>query len=430
MQYCERDFQIDGGNQIKMRTTKEQIRISVGEFRIDRAERDAINKVLDSGRISEGETVRKFEEEWARYIGTKYSVALNSGTSALIAGLTALKCTRKVQKKRNAKIITTPITYVATSNAIVLTGFEPVYVDVDQATFCITPENIRECLEKVDDSEEYSLILPVHLMGYPCDMDEINKIARDYGLLVFEDSAQAHGSLYKSEKVGSLSLLSDFSFYVAHNIQVGEMGAVVTNDYEITRAVRKIKANGRMCDCPICTRNTVTGCPKMRMSENDFDPRFTHDLIGYNFKTMEFQAALGLTQLERMDWIIERRRENVKYLTEGLEEFSGGIQLPICDDNVSYMAYPIVIKNPKKTSRRKIRIGLEQRGVETRPLFGCIPTQQPAYSHLKHKYEGMLPVAEFVGSNGFYIGCHQYLTQEDLDYAVKAFGAVYDEILG
>jgi CDP-6-deoxy-D-xylo-4-hexulose-3-dehydrase len=167
----------------------------------------------------------------------------------------------------------------------------------------------------------------------------------------------------------------------------------------------------------------------MRGKENDLDPRFTHEIIGYNFKTMEFQAALGLTQMEKIDWIIERRREIVKYLNEGLEKYSSLIQLPKYDENVSYMAYPIVIKSPEKTSRKKITMELERRGIESRPLFGCIPTQQPAYHYLKHKYEGKLPIAEFVGSNGFYIGCHQYLTQEDLDFVVKAFGAIYDEFL-
>jgi len=413
-----------------MNPSSEHVRVSVGEFRIDKAGRNAINKVLDSGRISEGEMVREFEEEWAKYIGTKYSVALNSGTSALIAGLTALKYNYKSPRiKKSRKIITTPITYIATSNAIVLSGFEPVYVDIEKDTFCITPENVRAHLENVNDPEEYFLILPVHLMGYPCDMDEINKIAKEYGLLVFEDSAQAHGTLYKGKKVGSLSLLSAFSFYIAHNIQVGEMGTIATNNYEIIRLVKKLKANGRMCDCPICTRKT-RGCPKMKTNENDFDPRFTHDIIGFNFKTMEFQAALGLTQLKKIDWIIKRRRENVKFLNEELAKFSGVIQLPKYNENVSYMAYPIVIKNPKKTSRKKIRMELERRGIETRPLFSCIPTQQPAYRYLKDKYKGKLPIAEFVGSNGFYIGCHQYLTQEDLDCVVKAFEAMRDELLG
>jgi CDP-6-deoxy-D-xylo-4-hexulose-3-dehydrase len=405
------------------------IRVSVGEVRIDNAERNAVNKVLDSGRISEGEMVRKFEVEWARYIGTKYSVALNSGTSALIAGLTALRCNQQDPKiRKNTKIITTPISYVATSNAVVLSDFAPIYVDVRGDTFCITPENIKTHLENVDDPEEYSLVLPVHLMGYPCDMDGINKIAKEYGLFVFEDSAQAHGTLYKGKKVGSLSLLSDFSFYIAHNIQVGEMGAITTNNYEIVKLVKKIKANGRMCDCPICTRNTAR-CPKMRANGNDLDPRFTHEIIGFNFKTMEFQAAIGLTQMKKIDWIIERRRENVKYLNEGLEKYSSLIQLPKYDKNVSYMAYPIVIKSPNKICRKKIRMELERRGIESRPLFGCIPTQQPAYHYLKEKYEGKLPIAESVGSNGLYIGCHQYLVREDLDYIIKAFGAIYDELL-
>jgi dTDP-4-amino-4,6-dideoxygalactose transaminase len=207
------------------------------------------------------------------------------------------------------------------------------------------------------------------------------------------------------------------------------MGAVTSNNYEIIRLIRKIKTNGRMCDCPICTRKT-TGCPKMRMNESDVDPRFTHDIIGYNFKTMEFQAALGLIQLKRIDWIIKHRQQNVRYLNEGLEEFSDLVQFPKYDEDVSYMAYPILIKNPKKTSRKKIRIKLEQMGIETRPLFGCIPTQQPAYNYLRDKYKEILPIAEYVGSNGFYIGCHQYLTQEDLDYVIKAFGEVFHELLG
>jgi dTDP-4-amino-4,6-dideoxygalactose transaminase len=412
-----------------MNTNCKQIKVSVGDFRVNRDERNAIYKVLESGRISEGEYARKFEEEWAKYIGTKYSVVLNSGTSALISGLTALKYRQKNSKVKNGtKVITTPITYIATSNAIVLSGLEPVYVDVDKDTFCITPENIRAHLEEVDAPEEYSLILPVHLMGYPCDMDKINKIAKKYGMLVFEDSAQAHGTLYKGKKVGSLSLLSDFSFYIAHNIQVGEMGTINTNDYEIIKLIKRIKANGRLCDCPTCTRKT-TGCPKIKVTKQDIDPKFTHDIIGYNFKTTEFQPALGLAQLKKIDWIIERRRQNVKYLNEGLEKFSSALQLPKYNENVSYMAYPLIIKNPKRANRKKIRKKLEQMGIETRPLFGCIPTQQPAYNYLREKYRGRLPTAENVGLNGFYIGCHQYLTRKDLDYIIKTFGMVYHELL-
>lgn len=400
-------------------------KIQVGDFRICKEGKRAINKILDSGRISEGENVRGFETEWSEFIGTKYAVSVSSGTAALMCGLTALKYHSEGIAKEGSKIITAPLTYISTSSAIFTTGFEPVYVDVDPETFIITPENIKRHLESVKDINNYSLILPVHLIGYPCDMDEITKIAKEHGLEVFEDSAEAEGTKYKGKRTGSLSLLSAYSFYIAHNIQAGEMGAINTNDYEIARLVKKIKANGRMCDCPTCTRAT-TGCPKIKphKGNDDFDPRFLHDMIGYNFKTMEFQAGLARIQLKKAEWIIKKRQENVKYLNEQLEKYSDILQLPVYLDNVSYLAYPIVIKKPELISRKKIRSELNRRGIETRPLFGCIPTQQPAFAHLKKEYEGKLPNADYLGKHAFYIGCHQYLTQDDLDYMINNFKEV------
>ncbi len=399
-------------------------RIQVGHFRIEKEERQAVMEVLDSGRISEGQKVREFEIQFARFIGTRYAIALSSGTSALMAGLLALLHSGKI--KPGSKVITTPLTYVATSNAIIRSGLEPVYVDIDRRTFGITAENIENHLKNVKNPKEYSLILPVHLMGYPCDMDGINEVAKEYGLLTFEDSAQAHGSLYKGKKTGSLSLLSAFSFYIAHNIQAGELGAITTDDEEILRLVRKIKANGRMCDCNICARSEGK-CPRISADgEEDHDPRFTHDFIGLNFKTMEFQGAIALAQLSKVEHIIERRKYNVKYLNRRLANYGDILGLPLYRDEVSYLAYPMIIKKPEVISRKRLRLELEANGIETRPLFGCIPTQQPAYGHLKNRYEGRLPNAEFLGRNAFYIGCHQYLTDDDLKYIIRTF----DKILG
>ena len=175
------------------------LKVRVGEFKIGEEEKKIINEVLESGRISEGEKVRDFEKLFAEYVGTKYAVAVNSGTSALISGLEATK--NKFDIKR--KIITTPITYIATSNAIIHSRLEPIYVDIDNERFCISPDCIKAHLEEVDDVGEYSIIIPVHLMGYPCDMKEINRIAKEYNLLVFEDSSQAHGTIYNGKKTGS-----------------------------------------------------------------------------------------------------------------------------------------------------------------------------------------------------------------------------------
>ncbi len=392
-------------------------KVFVGDFQIGEEEKEAVNRVLNSGRISEGIEVRSFEKKWADYVGTKYSVLVNSGTSALIAGISAARILNNIKEK--SKVITTPITYIATSNAVIVNNLEPVYVDIDKTTFGITSENIKAHLESVDDASEYSIILPVHLMGYPCDMDKINKIAKDYGLTVLEDSAQAHGSMYNGKKTGSMSLMSFYSFYIAHNIQAGELGAVNTSNLEVYKLIKKIKANGRVCDCPVCTRSKGV-CPH---DKDETDPRFTHDLIGYNFKTMEFQAALASTQLKKVDWIVKKRQENVKYLNEGLEMFSDKLQLPLYSEEVSYLAYPLVLKDTSM-SISKFRKELEKNGVENRPLFGCIPTQQPAYSHLWEQYKDKIPNADYVGKYGFYIGCHQYLELDDLDYVIKVFGEV------
>ena len=407
-------------------TTKEvsvKKRISVGDIQIGVQERAAINEVLDAGRISEWKKVSEFEKLFADYINTKYCVAVHSGTSALIVGLSALIYDSRFPKiKEGSKVITTPLTYVATINAIVLTGLEPVFIDVDPYSFSILPQKIEEHLKSVNDPENYSILLPVHLMGYSCDMDEINRIARKYDLVVVEDSAQAHGSQYKSQRTGSLSLISIFSFYIAHNIQAGEMGAVMTDDEKLKNLMRRLKANGRVCDCSVCTRPNGY-CPYFPQDE-DFDPRFVHDVIGHNFKVMEFEAALGVSQLRKADLIFVKRQNNVRFLNEHLDKHSDDLQLPAFSENVSYLAYPIVIKEHSKFTRKYLREELEKNGIESRPLFGCVPTQQPAYNYLKEEYEGKIPNAEYAGKNAFYIGCHQYLNHDDLEYVVYIFDKI------
>ena len=393
-----------------------QMNINVGNIIIGEREKKAIMDVLNSGRISEGKKVREFEVKWADYVGTKYSVLMNSGTSALIAGLTAIKDIKNF--KNGSKIITTPLTYIATTNAIKLTGFEPIFIDVDEDNFNINPEKIKSYLESAKDIENHSMILPVHLMGYAADMKKINSLAKKYNLEVFEDAAQAHGTKIGEKRAGSMSLAADFSFYIAHNIQAGELGVVNTDNFSIYQKLKKIKANGRDCDCKICTRNI--SCPKISAykGSEDYDPRFTHSMMGYNFKTTEFSAALALVQLEDIEWNIKKRKENVAYLNKGLKNFSDILKLPEYSDDVSYLAYPIVIKDG--ISRMELRKKLSEKGIESRPLFGSIPTQQPAYNYLKKEYEEKLPTANRIGKNGFYIGCHQYLNKEELDYTIES----------
>ncbi len=408
-----------------------RLKVTVGDFKITDLEKNAIMEVLETGRLSEGKKVLEFEKKFADYIGTRYCVLLSSGTAAILAGLTALKHYSRKKIPYPSKIITSPLSYIATANAISLAGFEPVFCDIDPVTFNILPDQVEDLLKKSSHGE-YSAIFPVHLMGYPNDMDTLSSLAETYDLIMFEDSAQSHGSLYKGNKTGSIGLLADFSFYIAHNIQAGELGCITTDDKELYKLIRKIKANGRLCHCSVCVRREGA-CPYFsskkyeETDEDDHDPRFLHDIIGYNFKTMEFQAVMGICQLNIADHIFSKRQFNVNYLNEHLKFTEGILRLPLFDPNVSYLAYPLVILNPQNINRKLLRNKLEEKGVETRPLFNCIPTQQPAYKHLAGKYQGKLPNAEYLGKNGFYIGCHQYLEKSDLDFVVDVFYQTFKE---
>ncbi len=298
--------------------------IPIGDFKINDEEKKIIFDLLDNGRITENIKTIEFEKKWAEKIGTKYSIAVNSGTSALISGLYALKYLAADEKRK--KVITSPLTFIADSNAIKISGLEPVFGDIDRKKFSLIPSEIEKILNE-NDPNEFLAILPIHLMGYPCDMDNINKIAKKHNLYVLEDSAQAHGSKYNGKIVGNFGDLSIFSFYVAHNVQVGELGAVNTDNPKIKNFIKKIKNHGRLCSCDIC-RRAEGKCPVLKEQKEDFDPRFTHDIIGFNFKTMDLITGLASYRINEMDQINDKRRENVKYLNEGLKKLDGILQLP------------------------------------------------------------------------------------------------------
>ena len=401
-----------------------QIKIKIGEIILGEKEKAALQNVIDSGHITEGKWCQKFENGFAKYIGTKSGIVTNSGSSALLLGLRALLLDYRFPKiSPGKKVITSPVTYVATSNAIILSGLEPIYVDIDPKTFKLLPSAIEAAiLEHGED--EIGLILPVHLMGYPNDMEALQNIADKYDLQIFEDAAQAHGVKYKGQSIGTFGICTAYSFYVAHNIQAAEMGAILTSDSELEHSMRSLKANGRRCTCRRCVRNE-SGCVLMKPGDDEFhDPRFMHDQIGYNFKTTDFCAALGCAMLDKAEDIRMQRCHNVKKLNELLADFSDIFQLPVFSNDGSYLGYPMIIKKSAHLRRANFLRRLDCEGVENRPLFGCIPLHQQAYSRFRNQYAGKLPNAEHIGTHGFYIGCHQFLTNNDLEFMAEAFNKI------
>lgn len=386
-------------------------RIPIGDFPFGQPEREALQRVIDSGRISEHREVRAFEEEYANWLGVKHCIAVSSGTAALMCGLESLKVLGLLEP--HDRILIPALTFIATANAVTLCNLEPVFGDVEQLTYGLSPGGFRKPL--------YDAIMPVHLMGYPADLHGIRRNNPD--TLIIEDACEAHGTEYCDKKVGTFGLWSAFSFYIAHSVQAGEMGCVCTNSDEVAEVCKRLKAHGRVCACKRCVRGEGK-CPNMA----EYDPRFTSLYPGFNFKPMEFQAALARVQLGQIAENIERRLRNVWLYNVLLGQVEDDLVLPVFDESVSYMGYPLVLK--LHLNRREFLIRLEEKGVEARPLFGCIPLQQPAYKEYKERYQGKLPVSEYLGMQGFYIGCHQYLDDEDVHYAAEKVIETVNEMKG
>ncbi|MBU2100921.1 DegT/DnrJ/EryC1/StrS family aminotransferase [Candidatus Micrarchaeota archaeon] len=396
-------------------------RIGIGEFYFEEEGKKIMLDIIKRNAISEGKYCREFEKEFAEYIGTKNAVICNSGTSALMLVLQALKYHSKYKIPEGKKVIMPALTYIATANSIATTNFEPVFIDINKDDFCINTELLKEHIEGIDDIKEYAGIMPVHLMGYPAEMNKINKIAEKNGLIVIEDSAEAHGSIYDGKRTGNLSFAGCFSFYLAHNIQVGEVGMITTNDEELTDKCNRLKGNGRLCYCNVDEIHSGKCTHQM----NEFHPRYLHDMIGYNFKSMEYQGAIGTVQMKKIKWLLRQRQENVKKLNEGLEELNGSsLILPKHSEEISYLGYPLVVID-EKISRNDIAQELVKKEIENRPIFNSIPTQQPAYEKYRKEYQGKVNTAEYIGNNGIYIGCHQYIKEEEIEYMIKSIKEIF-----
>jgi dTDP-4-amino-4,6-dideoxygalactose transaminase len=388
-------------------------RITVGTVDIGQEAKKKVMEALNSNRISSGKYVEEFEGKFAGYHGVSNAIAVDTGTSACTIALAVL---HDIAARRDEEVIVPALTFIATANAVLHAGFRPVFVDAGKETYNINPEKIEEAI-----TPKTRAIMPVHLFGRPCGMDKILDIARRNNLYVIEDASEAHGAVYNGRKVGTFGALAAFSFYVAHIVTTGEGGAIITRDEEIAKTCRSLRAHGRACKCKKCVLNISSSrCPlRFKLDENT-DTRFFFEHVGYSCKMNEMEAAIGLEQVDKLDEIINKRRRNLHFLNSRLKEFEEYFQL--FRDNkgeaISPLAYPVLIRPGVKFRRKDIVNFLEENGIETRPMFSSIPTQQPAYKYLGLK-TGRFPEAEYIGKQGFYIGIHQGLKEEDLHFAAE-----------
>ncbi|MCP1309713.1 DegT/DnrJ/EryC1/StrS family aminotransferase [Paenibacillus tyrfis] len=288
--------------------------INIAKPSIGDEEKQAVQKVLDSGMIANGAVVTEFERKFADYIGAKYGIATNSGTTALEVAI------RSLGLGKGDKILTTPFSFIASTNAIVYTGATPVFADIDSNTFNIDPDCIED---KLNEHPDIKALLIVHLFGQPCHMDRIMDIVKKHNLLLIEDCAQAHGALWKDQKVGSFGDASAFSFYPTKNMTTSEGGMVITNSPEVEKKARLLINHG-------------------------MEIRYYHDVVGYNHRMTNISAAIGICQLSKLDNFNLARNKNAQYYNENIKnEYVLG---PLKHESVYhvYHQYTLRIKNNRR----------------------------------------------------------------------------------
>lgn len=339
------------------------------------AEKRAVMEVMDSGMLAQGPRTARFEERFAQLCGVKHAIATSSGTTALHVALLANDI------KSGDEVITTPFTFIASANSILFTGAKPVYVDIDPETFNLDPNLIEQAI-----TPRTKAIMPVHLYGYVCDMDAIQMIATKHNLKIIEDACQAVGATYKGKVAGSFGT-GAFSLYATKNVMAGEGGMITTNNDGVAELCRLIRNHG-------------------------MKRRYYHDMLGYNFRTTDLHAAIGLAQMDRLSEFTERRRANAAYLNAKIES----VATPKVKDGYEHVWHQYTVRVNGHRNRDEAARQLNDAGVGT-GIFYPVPAHKQGYMK-EFVGELTLPVAEKLSQEVISLPVHPQLSQDDLNTIV------------
>lgn len=350
-----------------------EIKIPIARVELDEDEIAAAVDVLRSGRLVQGQNVRQFEELFARKVGAKYAVAVNSGTAALHIAYLALL-------KPGDEVLVPSFTHISTASMVCFAGGRPVFCDVDPRTFTI---DLNEVERKI--TPKTKAIAPVHLFGNACEVDEILKIARQHGLKVIWDAAQAHGTRYKGRDVGGFDDVVTYSFYPTKNMTTGEGGMITTNDSDLCEKFRLLRSHGQ-------------------------EKKYYHTSLGLNYRMRELEGAIGIKQLEKLDDLIAKRRRNARMLDEGLSEVKG-VTTPFVKDYVehSYHQYSMLLDDG--IDRDKLIVALKEKGIETGVHYPRPVHKQPVFGS-----SDTLPVCEDLSKRILSLPVHPGIDAEKAKY--------------
>ncbi|EOW9102551.1 lipopolysaccharide biosynthesis protein RfbH [Vibrio cholerae] len=372
---------------------------------------------LTTGRFNE-----QFEKRLAEYIGVPYLLTTTSGSSANLLALTALTSPKlgDRQLKPGDEVITVAAGFPTTVNPTIQNGLVPVFVDVDIPSYQIKPEMIEAAV-----SEKTKAIMVAHTLGNTFDLTEARRVADKYNLWLIEDCCDALGSTYNGQMVGTFGDIATVSFYPAHHITMGEGGAVFMKDKELRKLVESFRDWGRDCYCPPGCDNTCGKRFDQQLGSlpDGYDHKYTYSHLGYNLKITDMQAACGLAQMDRVEDLVQKRKDNYAYLRAGLASCEEFIILPEATENSdpSWFGFPITIRPESGIERVDLLKFMDQYKIGTRLLFAGNLTRQPYFEHVNYRVVGELTNTDLIMNNTFWIGVYPGLTQEHLDFVIGKF---------
>ena len=394
---------------------KYPFQIGVGHLEVSDQQKANVMKVLDSNRLSHGPFSARLEKEFGDLHDRKYALLSNSGTSSLQIAIAALK--EKHGWKDGDEFLCPALTFVASSNVILQNNLKPVFVDIDPVTYNIDPAKIEAAV-----TERTRGVMPVHLFGLPADMDGVMAAAAKHNLKVVEDSCETMFVKAQGHVVGSRGDIACFSTYIAHLLVTGVGGFSCTNDGELAVMMKSYLNHGRDSIYLNIDDDKNLGKDALFSVVNR---RFSFVRMGYSYRVTELEAALGLAQLAELKDMMVERRKNADFLTEGLRELEEYMQLPSIPEGFdhAFMMYPIVLR--EGFSRDDLVLYLESLNIETRYMMPLI--NQPYYLELFGDQSADFPHAHHVNEHGFYIGCHQGLKREELEFILEAFKSYFSK---
>jgi len=381
--------------------------------------RNMVDASLD-GWLTTGRFNEQFEKKLAEFIGVKYAITVNSGSSANLVAFSTLTSPKLGERaiKQGDEVIGVAAGFPTTVNPIIQFGATPVFVDVDQFTHNIDASKVEAAI-----GPKTKAIMLAHSLGNPFNLEVIVALCRKYNLWLIEDCCDALGTTYRGQMVGTFGDIGTLSFYPAHHITMGEGGAVFTNNYELKKIAESFRDWGRDCYCPPGKDNTCGKrfCWKLGSLPEGYDHKYTYSHLGYNLKITDMQAACALAQLEKAPAFIQARKDNFKFLKERLSTCEEFLQLPEPTEgsDPSWFGFPITIKENSPVSRLDLTTYLDQNKIGTRLLFAGNLTRQPYMINAKYRVSGELSNTDKVMNNTFWIGVQPALTKEMLEFVVE-----------